>query len=130
MWPMSTEASPSNPPEVRPEVYDDYDAFLRQGVREYYGRGWKSRKGNFIALVMASGLVMFLGNPTKYLASAPFQIKMAALGLAVMCQFGVFRRFFTSEPGVRPRPLNVVVAGLSLTLWFLVGWAGRAIAFV
>jgi hypothetical protein len=82
------------------------------------------------ALVMVSGLLMFLGNPAKYLASAPFQFKMIALCLAVLCQFGVLRRFFTAEPDLRPRPINVLVAGLSLTLWFSVGWAGRAIAFI
>lgn len=81
-------------------------------------------------LVLASGVVMFLGNPEKYLASAPFQVKMASLALAMLCQFGLFRRFFRSEPGVRRRSINIVVAGLSLTLWFAVGWAGRAIAFV
>jgi hypothetical protein len=80
--------------------------------------------------VLASGGVMFLGNPTKYLANAAFQVKMASLVLAMLCQFGLFRRFFRSDPGVRPRSLNIVVAGLSLTLWFAVGWAGRAIAFV
>ena len=81
-------------------------------------------------LVLASGVVMFLGNPGKYLASVPFQIKMASLSLALVCQFGLFRRFFRSEPGLRPRSMNVVVAALSLTLWFAAGWAGRAIAFV
>jgi hypothetical protein len=81
-------------------------------------------------LVLASGVVMFLGNPEKYLASAPFQVKMASLALAMLCQFGLFRRFFRSDPGVRRRSMNIVVAGLSLTLWFAVGWAGRAIAFV
>jgi len=82
-----------------------------------------------ITLVIASGLLMFLGNPPKYLANAAFLFKMTALGLAILIQFGVLRGFFTSEPGDR-RPLNVMVAGLSLTLWFSVGWAGRAIAFV
>jgi hypothetical protein len=82
------------------------------------------------SLVLASGVVMFLGNPEKYLASAPFQVKMASLALAMLCQFGLFRRFFRSDPGVRRRSMNIVVAGLSLTLWFAVGWAGRAIAFV
>jgi hypothetical protein len=81
-------------------------------------------------LVMASGFVMFLGNPEKYLANVAFLFKMAALGLAILGQFGVLRRFFTSDPGLRPRSINVLIAGLSLTLWFSVGWAGRAIAFV
>jgi hypothetical protein len=83
-----------------------------------------------VTLVIASGLLMFLGNPPKYLASAPFRFKMIALCLAMVCQFGVLHRFFTADPGLRPRPLNVLVAGLSLTLWFSVGWAGRVIAFV
>jgi len=81
-------------------------------------------------LVLASGAVMFLGNPAKYLANPAFQLKMASLALAMLCQFGVFRSFFRSEPGVRPRTANLVVAALSLTFWFAVGWAGRAIAFV
>ena len=83
-----------------------------------------------ITLVLASGALMFLGNPAKYLASGPFQFKMAALALAMLCQFGLFRTFFRSEPRVRPRSMNMLVAGLSLTLWFSVGWAGRVIAFV
>jgi Family of unknown function (DUF6644) len=83
-----------------------------------------------VTLVIASGLLMFLGNPEKYLASGPFRFKMIALCLAMVCQFGVLRGFFTADPGLRSRPMNVLVAGLSLTLWFSVGWAGRAIAFV
>jgi hypothetical protein len=81
-------------------------------------------------LMVVSGTLMFLGNPMKYLASGPFLFKMTALCLAALCQFGVLRRFFTSDPGLRPRSVNLTVAGLSLTLWFSVGWAGRAIAFV
>ena len=83
-----------------------------------------------VTFVLGSGALMFLGNPAKYLASGPFQFKMACLALAIVCQFWLFRRFFRSEPTVRPRPLNIAVAALSLTLWFSVGWAGRVIAFV
>ena len=73
---------------------------------------------------------MFLGNPAKYLANASFQFKMVSLVLAMLCHFVLFRRFFRSDPGVRRQSTNIVVAGLSLTLWFAVGWAGRMIAFV
>src|SRR5262245_19520967 len=83
-----------------------------------------------IALVIASGVVMFLGNPPKYLANYAFLFKMTALGLAILLQFIVLRRLSTTPPGARPRRIDVFVAGLSLTLWFAVGWAGRAIAFV
>jgi hypothetical protein len=36
-------------------MYGDWDAFLKQGIREYYDRGWTTRRGNFIALLIASG---------------------------------------------------------------------------
>jgi uncharacterized protein DUF6644 len=83
-----------------------------------------------LALVVLSGMLMFIGTPVKYLGSNPFRVKMVALGIAVICQFAVFRRFFPSEPATRSRALNLVVAGISLTLWFTIGWAGRAIAFL
>lgn len=36
-------------------LYTTFDAFLKQGIKEYYDRSWTSRKGNFIALLIASG---------------------------------------------------------------------------
>lgn len=36
-------------------IYDDFDSFLKVGIREYYDRGWTKRRGNFIALLIASG---------------------------------------------------------------------------
>lgn len=83
-----------------------------------------------LTAVLLSGALIFLGTPSKYLASNPFRIKMAALGLAIVFHAGVVRRFVTAESGPRAHQRHLVVAGLSLTLWFLVGWAGRAIAFV
>jgi len=83
-----------------------------------------------IAMVIASGIIMFLGNPAKYLASYPFLFKMTALSLAILFQVRVLRRLPVAEAGSRPRRTDVVVAALALTLWFAVGWAGRAIAFV
>jgi hypothetical protein len=83
-----------------------------------------------LTLIILSGAVIFLGTPSKYLASNPFRVKMNLLVLAIVFHFGVLRRFVTSESGSRPRGRALVVAGLSLTLWFLVGWAGRAIAFI
>lgn len=83
-----------------------------------------------VTMVIGSGLLMFVGTPAKYLASNPFRFKMAALFLAIVFQFVVFRRFFTVDTSARRRSTNVIVAAVSLTLWFSVGWAGRAIAFV
>lgn len=36
-------------------IYRDFDSFLKVAIREYYDRGWTSRRGNFIALLMAAG---------------------------------------------------------------------------
>lgn len=36
-------------------LYGTFDAFLKQGIKEYYDRSWTTRKGNFIALLIASG---------------------------------------------------------------------------
>jgi hypothetical protein len=36
-------------------LYASWDAFLKQAIREYYDRSWTTRKGNFIALLIASG---------------------------------------------------------------------------
>ena len=83
-----------------------------------------------VTMVLLSGVFIFLATPGKYLGSNPFRIKMTALALAILFHFLVFRRFVAAEAGARPRSLNILVACLSLTLWFSVGWAGRAIAFI
>jgi uncharacterized membrane protein len=83
-----------------------------------------------VTLVILSGVLIFLGTPSKYAHSNPFRIKMAVLGVAIAFHFAVLRRFVTSDGGSHARRGQRVAAGLSLTLWFLVGWAGRAIAFV
>jgi hypothetical protein len=83
-----------------------------------------------VTLTILSGLFIFLATPDKYLGSHSFQVKMALFGCAILFHFVVLRRFIASEPVSRSRRINVLVAFLSLTLWFSVGWAGRAIAFI
>jgi hypothetical protein len=36
-------------------IYSDFDSFLKVAIKEYYDRGWTSRKGNFIALLVSAG---------------------------------------------------------------------------
>jgi hypothetical protein len=36
-------------------IYADFDSFLKVAIKEYYDRGWTTRRGNFIALLIASG---------------------------------------------------------------------------
>lgn len=83
-----------------------------------------------LAVVVLSGLLIFVGTPAKYLASNPFRVKMAVLGLAMLFQYVMLRRFAAPDSAPPSRAVRLIVAALSLTLWFTVGWAGRAIAFI
>ena len=83
-----------------------------------------------LGIVLLSGVLIFVMNPEKYLASNPFRVKMAALVLAMLFQFFALRRVPQPQFAERSRAVSLIVAGLSLTLWFTVGWAGRAIAFI
>lgn len=100
-----------------------------------YGLSWLASRlkpwtlGAF-ALMLASGLLMFFATPGKYLGSHPFRLKMALLCLALLFHFFVLRKFTAADSGVRSHWVDVIVACFSLTLWFGVGWAGRAIAFI
>lgn len=104
------------------------------GMKDY-GLSWLAGQlkpwtlGAF-AVMIASGLLMFLATPGKYLDNRSFRFKMAVLFLAVLFHFGVVRRFTAADSSARSRRVDVMVACLSVTLWFGVGWAGRAIAFI
>ena len=39
-------------------AYDTFEDYLKLAIKEYYDRGWKSRRANFIALLLASGQMM------------------------------------------------------------------------
>jgi hypothetical protein len=90
---------------------------------------WKWAIGGLL-LAIVSGALVFLPDPARYAANTAFRTKMLLLCAAALFQFTIYRRTIRSDAaGARSR-LNMVVACCSLTLWFLVGWAGRAIAFL
>jgi hypothetical protein len=91
----TTDATPEAPPEVRAEVYDDYDAFIKQAVRDYYARGWKSRRGNFIALVFASGQMLSLATDSVKDGAG---LKKAAIGAVGVVALRFFLRSFLGGP--------------------------------
>lgn len=82
-----------------------------------------------LLLMILSGILVFIPDPVRYVNSGPFQLKMALLTLAILYHFTIFRRVTRREPPPRRPLLNTIVAFFSLTLWFSVGWAARAIAF-
>ncbi len=88
--------------EMKPEVFDDYDAFLKQAIRDYYDRGWKSRRGNFIALVIASGQVTSMAADSLRYGSG---LKRAAIGAAGVVALRVGLKYALSGP------LGIILTG-------------------
>jgi hypothetical protein len=81
-----------------------------------------------MVLAISSGILVFLPDPVRYVHSGPFQLKMLLLCSAAAYHFTVFKRV-TRQEAPSPTVRNIGAAMLSLTLWFSVGWCGRAIAF-
>ena len=48
-------ATPADKQSSVAAAYDTFDDYLKLTIQEYYERGWKNRRANFIALLMASG---------------------------------------------------------------------------
>lgn len=55
---MSADEAP-DPSAAGTSIYEEFDNFLKVGIKEYYDLGWKQRRGNFIALLIASGQTSF-----------------------------------------------------------------------
>jgi hypothetical protein len=60
-------------------AYDTFDEYLRLALKEYYERGWKSRRANFIAFLWASGQTVAMA---KSAVSGEKGLKNMAMGAA------------------------------------------------
>ena len=70
-------------------LYGAFDAFLKQAIREYYDRGWQTRKGNFIALLIASGQTsLALAKDSVVDGSGTMKVAIGA-GLAIALRVGL-----------------------------------------
>jgi len=82
-----------------------------------------------LAVMLVTGVLLFLSEPLKCYASTPFWVKITSLALAMLFTFTVRRRV-TQADEVRVRPIWFkMVALVSLALWFGVGAGGRWIGF-
>ena len=81
-----------------------------------------------LVIMAVTGFALFLSEAVKCYENPAFWLKMSFLASALLFQFTVYRRVTSSE-GVRAW-LSRTTAVTSLLLWFGVGLAGRAIAFV
>jgi hypothetical protein len=81
-----------------------------------------------IIVMLISGSLLFLAEAIKCYQNDAFWVKMEFLAAAILFYATIHRKVTGMD---KPRPiLGALTALLSLTLWFCVGWAGRAIAFV
>lgn len=95
-------------------IYDDFDSFLKVGIREYYDRGWSRRKGNFIALLIASGQTAFALAKDSMLDGTG--TKKLAFGAAAVLALQVGLRYALGGPlGL----VLTVAAGASMVSYFV-----------
>ena len=82
-----------------------------------------------VAVMLLSGVLLFLSESVKCYYSQPFWVKMSALGLAVLFTFTVRRRVAAADEAPA-RPVRArLVALASIALWGSVAWGGRWIGF-
>ena len=95
-------------------IYGEFDAFLKQAIRDYYDRGWATRKGNFLALLIASGQTAL--SLAKDSVVDGTGTKKVAIGAAVLLALRIGLRYAIGGP------LGLVVtmaAGASMISYFL-----------
>ncbi len=81
-----------------------------------------------LALTLASGSLLFLSGPLRYVQNVAFIPKAVLLAGALLLQLGLYR--YVVRAAEQYPTLARSTAVLSLTLWFGVGFFGRAIGYV
>jgi len=81
-----------------------------------------------LAVMVVTGVPLFLSEAMKCYASPPFAIKMTLLSLAIVSHLLILREALRMDDSARPQ-WTKPAACISLALWFGVGLAGRAIGF-
>ena len=95
-------------------IYEDFDSFLKVGIREYYDRGWTKRRGNFIALLIASGQTAFAMAKDSMVAGTG--TKKVAIGAAAILALQIGLRYAVGGPlGL----VLTVAAGASMVSYFV-----------
>lgn len=95
-------------------IYSSFDKFLKQAIREYYDRGWTTRKGNFIALLIASGGTTFA--LAKDSVTDGSGTKKLAIGAGLLLALQVGLRYALGGPlGL----VLTVAAGASMVSYFI-----------
>jgi|SRR5215472_10204701 hypothetical protein len=102
--------------------------FRQLELRSVSTQLWRVAAGGLL-LSIATGTLVFIPDPARYAANTAFKTKLVILIFAILFHFTVFRS--ATRAKIPPAPRQAAwIAAISLTLWFSVGWAGRAIAFL
>jgi uncharacterized membrane protein len=80
-----------------------------------------------IAVILVTGVLLFLSEALKAYGNDAFRPKIILLTLALLYHYTVHKRALRAE---EPPAWGKLAGALSLLLWFGVGAAGRAIGFV
>ena len=87
---------------------------------------WLNRS---LAVMILTGIGLFLSESTKCYYSTPFWFKMSSLALAIMFTYTIHRKVVFAEEG-RISPIACTIVGVvSMALWLGVGAGGRWIGF-
>jgi len=82
-----------------------------------------------LTTMVATGIPLFLSEPTKCYYSPAFWVKMYTLAIALVFTFTVRARFTRLEPVRNTARLQMLVGALSIALWVTVAASGRWIGF-
>jgi hypothetical protein len=81
-----------------------------------------------LAVLLATGLVMLIGEPDRVLSNVPFWIKMALVLTAVLASLGLRRPLLRPMTESDAAPAKAL-AWILLALWVVVIFCGRWIAY-
>ena len=87
---------------------------------------WLTRS---LAVMLVTGIGLFLSEPTKCYYSPAFWLKMETLAVALIFTFTIRTRVTRSESVRNTARRQVLVGALSMALWFTVAASGRWIGF-
>jgi Family of unknown function (DUF6644) len=82
-----------------------------------------------LAVMLASGILLFLSEAMKCYGNTSFRVKMVFLFFALLYQFTIYNRLVKKQ-GLGAPLGGKIAAAVALCLWFGVGLAGRAIGFL
>lgn len=100
----------------------------RRPVQELAREAQPFFRGGLVILAL-SGIALFASESVKCYYSTPFWVKMSTLVVATLFAFTIRRRVAFADQGRFSSGTQIVVALISIGLWFTVAASGRWIGF-